>query len=288
MKTIFTSVLLTLFSLPLLVGQNSVTVDGGAPFIAFMSVFNLDGTVNFGSFWAIPDLKAVPNAAANTLTLQPNFSAYANAAPDDEFWINQTTGEGNKDMEGSIFVEPGAGFNGTELTFSGTVQSYTLDEGYTAKYFIKALDPNADFSDALGGSLVFDLPTSGNFSVTAAADELAPGLVIQYGFTIFGRNANPANEADLGNIVVGPGAVSVRDINNLQTKIDIYPNPAVDVLSINSETPVLGYQVSTLLGQTLLSGGATNNVDVSRLAAGTYLVTVQVEEGKKVIKFLKS
>lgn len=287
MKTFFTSIVLTVFSFPTLFAQNTVDVSATDDWIGFMNVFFADGNYDFGSPWGVPDLKTTLDIDANTVILQPNFNTYADN-PDDPNWVDQTTGEGAKVMEASTFVEPGDSFNGMDLTFEGAVISNTLADGYEAKYFIKALDPDDGFSDALGGSGIFDLPESGAFSVTITGDQLPAGLIIQYGFSVTGRNANPDNEADLGNVTVGSSVVSVNDLNDLQTRISIFPNPVSDVLSIDSESPVKSYQVSTLLGQTVLSGQTTNNnVEVSSLAAGTYLITVQVAEGQKTMKFFK-
>jgi len=286
MRSIFTSIVLTLFTLPTLFAQNTIDVDASATWVGFMNVFNLEGGYEFGSGWAVPDLKSVIDTDANTVTLQPNFNTYADN-PGDPFWILEN-GEGAKVMEASTFVEPGDAFNGEDLTFEGGIVSNTLDDSYEVKYFIKALDPNADFSDALEGAGIMDMPESGVFSVTISGDQLAPGLVIQYGFSVTGRNANPANEADLGSVVIGSTLVSTGDLDKLESNISVYPNPVSDMLLIDSESPVQAYQVSTILGQTVLMGQANNNnIDVSSLVAGTYLITVQVEEGQKTMKFLK-
>lgn len=287
MKKSFTIIALSLFSLPMIFAQNDIELSGSDAWIGYMNVFNLSGGYEFGSAWAVPDLKSTPNASANTLTLHPNFNTYANN-PGDPYWINPATGEGNKEMEALTFVEPGATFNGQDLTFSGTVQAYTLDDAYTVKYFIKALDPNADFADALGGAKVFDLPTSGEFSVSATAAELPAGLVIQYGFSVTGLNANPANEADLGSVVLGAGPSSVNDLNTLQIAMSVFPNPTVETLFIKSDAQVQSYQISTLLGQIVQRGSAAQEVDVKNLAAGTYFISVQAKEGNKVMKFIKS
>ncbi len=285
MKKFFTTTVLSLLTLPLLVGQNTVTIDAGASWIGFMTVFNLDGTVNFGDFWAIPDLKSVPNVTDNTVTLHPNFNTYA---PGDDFWVNPDTGEGNKDMEANTFIEPGESFNGADLTFTGTVQSNTLAEGYTARYFIKALDPNNNFADVLEGSLIFDLPTEGVFSVSATADQLPSGLIIQYGFVINGRNANPENEAALGSVVIGDAPTSVNELNNPAIEASVYPNPVIDLLSIKSASPVESFQVLDFLGRQVISGVGSNDVDVSDLPTGTYSIIVEVEEGKKAMNFVKN
>jgi len=278
MKTIITSIALSLLSLPMIFAQNNIQVSGSDSWIGYMNVFNFSGGYEFGSGWEVSALKSTPSVGSNTLTLQPNFNTY-NA--NDPFWTNPNTGAGNKNMEALTFVEPGAAFNGVDLTFSGIVQTYTLDSAYTVKFFIKALDPANDYADVLAGAKVMDLPTSGAFSVSATAAELPAGLLIQYGFSVTGVNANPANEAALGSVTIGAGPVSVNELNELPGKISVYPNPTANTLSIRSEYQVQAYQISTSLGQPVLSGKATNDVDVSSLAAGTYFITVKFEEGEK-------
>ncbi len=247
---------------------------------------NLNGGYEFGSSWEVSALKTTLDASANTIVLQPNFNTYAENAA-DAYWVNQSTGEGEKTMEALTFVEPGAFFNGQDLTFSGAVQSNTLDNGYAAKYFIKALNPDNDYADELAGAGVFDLPASGNFSVSIPGSSLTPGLVIQYGFSVTGRNANPANEADLGRVLIGAGSVSVNDLKTLKAVVSVYPNPTNDILSFKADIDVQSYEVSNLLGQTLLSGSATTNVDVSRLATGNYIITIHTAEGSKLMQFVK-
>ena len=158
----------------------------------------------FGSPWGIPDIATTLDAGANTITLQPNFNCYNGS---DSFW-SDGAGNGNKIMNANTYVEPGASFNGVDITFSGTVVSNDLDlSQYTAKYFIKALNPAAGFSDALGGSATFDLPMSGDFSVTVPGTSLPAGLIIQYGFVVDGINANPANAGALGSVVVSGATI---------------------------------------------------------------------------------
>lgn len=287
MKTVFTSIIFCLFSLPLLVGQNNVEFSASSNWISFMNVFRANGDYWFGDPWSVADLKTTINTGANTLTLQPNFNTYAANSSNPE-WVNQTTGEGAAIMEANTFVEPGATFNGADLTFSGTVVSNTIDDAYVVKYFIKALNPDAGFADALNGAGTFDMPDSGDFSVTIPGSSLATGLIIQYGFSVTGRNANPANEAALGSVIIGAGPSSVNDLNTLQIAMSVFPNPATETLFIKSDAQVEAYQVSTLLGQTVMSGKASKEIDVRNLAAGTYFLTVYAEEGNKVMKFVKN
>ena len=191
--------------------SNMVTADPSSNWVGYMNVFELPengGAYQFGGPWGIPDLKTTLNTGSNSITLQPNFNAY-NDNPTNPYWVNQTTLEGNKFMEANTFIEPGAGFNDQGLIFTGNVTSFTLDTAqYDAKCFIKALDPNAGYADAFGGSKTFNLPMSGSFTVSATAAELPAGLIIQYGFMVTGRNANPADELSLGSVEVEGVSVS--------------------------------------------------------------------------------
>ena len=185
-----------------------VDVNASDNYIAYMNVFDnpanpcCGGGYIFGSPWLLSDVLSTLDAGANTITLQPNFNTY-NAA--DPFW-SDGNGNGNKIMEANTYLENGA-WNGQDLTFSGSVVSNTIADGYSVKYFIKALNPAAGFQDALGGSATMDMPASGDFSVTVPATSLTDGLIVQVGFSVTGFNANPANADALGSVVVTGGAL---------------------------------------------------------------------------------
>jgi len=181
------------------IAQNSVSVNGGAAWLGYANVFLTDGsTFQFGSAWGVADLKSVVNVGANTVTLYPNFNTY-NAA--DPYWSNGAVG--NKVFEANTFVENNA-LAGQVLTFSGNVTSNTLNSAYTAVAFIKGLNPATGYSTDVfvSAPLVAGQP----FSITTDA-AIPAGLVVQYGFTVKGLNANPAQEAALGNVVVASNVV---------------------------------------------------------------------------------
>ncbi|WP_447636682.1 T9SS type A sorting domain-containing protein [Flavobacterium microcysteis] len=69
-----------------------------------------------------------------------------------------------------------------------------------------------------------------------------------------------------------------------------YPNPVVDVLNLSYTQEISNVSVFNLLGQQVISKtiGATDaSVDMSNLAAGTYLVKVAVDNQIKTIKVIK-
>lgn len=66
-------------------------------------------------------------------------------------------------------------------------------------------------------------------------------------------------------------------------KLKVYPNPVTDVLTIGANTEGVDFQILNLLGQQVLSGKATQRIDVSALPQGTYFMKVGVEQ----VKFVK-
>ena len=181
-------------------GATQAISDASAAWIGYANVFELPengGGYQFGSGWALGDLKSVPDPVAGTVTLQPNFNTYGDGS--DAYWVNQLTGEGNKTFEGNTYVQ-NDDLVGNAITFSGDVSSYTLDAGYTATAFIKVF--NADYSFLKTESTA--LTTAGSFLVTYTNVE-AGDAHVQYGYQVVGPNANPADEVALGSIVIVDG-----------------------------------------------------------------------------------
>ena len=244
---------------------NATVFDANATWLGYMNVFELPengGGFAFGSGWGLADLQSIITPATNSVKLLPNVNTYADN-PTDPFWVNQTTLEGNKTMEANTFVEPGASANDNDLTFAGNVVSNTLDSAYSATYFIKALDPNNGYADAFGGSKTFDLPASGEFSVSATAAELPAGLIVQYGFTVTGPNADPALVGTLGSVVVNgdfeTGAVQ-------STPVYVRLNGAAQNLN---QTGVIDFASSGAQSPQVLLLGETLDYMVSTIGAVT-------------------
>ena len=263
--------------------QNTVNVDASAEIVGFANVFetpaNGEGYV-FGEGWGVPDLKTTLDTGANTITLQPNFSAYDAADP---FWVDPVTLEGNKYFEGNTFVENTTDLVGSALTFNGTVVSNDLDAAYESFAFIKVF--NADFS-------VLKIETAPlvagqNFSITYT-DVEPEDTTVQYGFLVYGQNANPADEAALGSIVVTAQSLNVNEFN--ANAISTFPNPATDVFNINSQEAVKSVAIYNVLGQQViqLAPDATNvAVQIANLKAGVYMAQIATATGTKTVKFVK-
>ncbi len=265
--------------------QQIVTVDGTATWNGYANVFETDangGGFAFGSGWAIPDLKSTVDAGANTVVVQPNFNTWGDGT--DPFWVDQTTGEGNKVFEANTFIENNA-LAGDELFFRGTVNSNTLDAGYVAVAFIKVF--NADFSvlkeetQPLVEGEVFTV----SYTNVEAAD-----TVVQYGFKVTGLNADPANEGALGSIEIGEAALSVDDANAIQ--LNVFPNPSNNQWTINTNAQVItAIEIFDVVGKKVISlepNTSSTIIDASKLTAGVYIASVTSNTGTTSVKLIKS
>ena len=248
----------------------------------YINAFNVSNDAYaFGFPYGVADMKTT--IAASSVTLQPNFKIFVDEAANTA-WFNN--GAAVVYIEGSSFAEP-SGLNDSDLTFEGNVSAFSIDSGYKVVAFIKALDPNNGYTTVTNEST--ELTATGDFSVSATAAQLAAGMLIQYGFSVTGVPADPANESALGSVVVGEKATaSIDDV--LFDGLKVYPNPASSVLNISADTSMDSATIHNLLGQQVKNITINANkisLDVSDLNSGIYLV--KITSGSKQIskKFIK-
>lgn len=281
MKKIMYTFLCMAFSVVTMNAQVTVDFDADADFIGFANVFETPangGGFVFGEVWGVPDLKTVVNTGAGTVTLQPNFNTWDVADP---FWVTPG-GEGNKIFEGNTFVEDGT-LVGEVLTFRGRCDSFTIDNSYAVKAFIKVF--NSDFSVLKEVNTI--LVAGENFEITY--DDVEPAdAVVQYGFAVTGLVADPADEGTLGNVVISAPVLSIND--NSLLNLATYPNPTSGVITLRSSNELTNATVFNALGQEVKSfelNSSVSTLDISELAGGMYFVRVSAEAGEEVIQIIK-
>ncbi|TCN60011.1 right-handed parallel beta-helix repeat-containing protein [Flavobacterium circumlabens] len=71
------------------------------------------------------------------------------------------------------------------------------------------------------------------------------------------------------------------------SKFSIYPNPATNFITIDSEIPVEKYQIFNGSGQKLMEGSERNKINISELGAGMYFIKFQIENKNYVSKIIK-
>ncbi|WP_047545776.1 T9SS type A sorting domain-containing protein [Psychroserpens sp. Hel_I_66] len=273
---------------------NFSSPDDGGSGGAFMNVFDnpKNGTIGgfqFGSGWGIPDLVAILDTNANTVTLKPN-----RIGDPDAYWQTAGVLEGNKIMDANLFIQNDA-LVGTSFSFTGDVVSNTIDDSglsipYDATAFIKVF--NADFSGVIGSDIA-DLSTSGEFALSMDATAFPADSHVQYGFQFIGPNLSSDASFDaaydaVGSIVIQPATLSVDDFNTSQ--FSVFPNPAKNNWTINANSTIKSVQVYDILGKRVVSMSTSSNnvnIDATNLTTGMYIAQITSENGSKNIKLVK-
>lgn len=196
--------------------STTIFFDPTAAYVGFANVFETPangGGFVFNGGWGVPDLQTVvdPTPVTGTVTLQPNFNTWN---PSDPFWVDPATGLGNKDFEGNTFVEDNT-LVGQNLTWTGFVISNTIDPAYEHVAFIKVFNANFSVLKMVTAPLV-----EGEFFEVVYTDVEPEDAVVQYGWYVKGLNADPANEAALGSVIIGtesPGCGDFSYTNEVPT-----------------------------------------------------------------------
>jgi hypothetical protein len=271
--------------------QNVVDATASTSWVGYNNVFP-DCQGSFGYFIPNAELFKVTTTIdipGNTITLQPQVTEY-DAQPGVCVWDNGA-GAGGSTVEGNTYIEP-AGFADQDLTFQGRVSSNTLDGAYTGIAFIKGLDPNAGFADVVGVSV--PLPADGtNFSISATAAQLSstttPGIIVQYGFSITGRNLPGADAAAAGSIVVTEFLLDTNDFK--ADNFNVSPNPTTDVWTVKGQRTIKSVNVYDVLGKQVMNlqpNRTDVSIDATTLPKGLYFARVATELGSNSIKLIKN
>lgn len=72
-----------------------------------------------------------------------------------------------------------------------------------------------------------------------------------------------------------------------QNQFKVFPNPATNKLSIESNFVIDSYIIYNLLGEKQLEGKYNSNIDISTLAKGMYLIQMKNETSFSTVKFIK-
>ena len=266
--------------------QNTVSVASSQSWNAYVNAYNVsDSGYKFGFSYTFSDLRAT--ATSSSVTLQPNTAIWAGEA-NNSAWFDQGASVQTPLLyiEASSYIEDNS-LAGSDLTFNGNVSVSDLSSDYTAVAFIKALDPNSGYATVVNATA--SIGTTGNFSITVSARELVPGFIIQYGFSVTGPLADPA-DTSLGSIVIEESTASVE--NNDLIGVSLYPNPSNSSWNIKTDNAAINsIEVFNVLGRRIISQkNNTNAVSISTqgLANGIYTAKITTELGAKTVKLIKN
>jgi len=264
---------------------NSVTVATSQSWNGYVNAFNVsDNGYAFGFPYGAADLRAT--ATATSMTLEPNILIWTAEATNAD-WFDQgaATQTANKYIEASSYIEDNT-LAGSDLTFTGNVSVSDLGSEYTVVAFVKALDPNAGYATVVNNTA--DISSTGDFTTSATAAELAAGYIIQYGFSVTGPLADPA-DTTLGSVVIGEATAGVED--NSFVNVSVYPNPSNSNWNFRTGNTVINsVEVFNLLGKRVVSQNNNStelSISTQGLSSGIYIARITTEQGVKSVKLIR-
>ena len=156
------------------------------------------------------------------------------------------------------------------------IVSGTFYDGY--QWYSRPLNSSAPFLPIPGAtqeSFIFDWATYNQTEIVVWCIFNEPG-------SYFSNSI----EVDIQDCFLG-----VRDHTSKSKYINLFPNPADNLLSILSGDSIEEIEIINSLGQKVLKQENTSNnsqIDVSDLESGIYILSARFRDGKATIKFVKS
>ncbi|MGL6037940.1 MAG: reprolysin-like metallopeptidase [Soonwooa sp.] len=179
--------------------------------------------------------------------------------------------------------------------------SYDFTAKYTGTSFssdqvIVWIDYNkdGDFDDAGEQVLITPKKTSpwtGSITIPATAASGTTRMRVRLHDTSYGANTTPCGSSNYGQVedyTLNIGTLAVSDVNSTKNGLQVYPNPASDVITINNIAAKSTYQIFNMAGQVVANGATDGKVQVSKLDKGVYIITIESNGQKSQTKFIKN
>lgn len=118
---------------------------------------------------------------------------------------------------------------------------------------------------------------------------LSPPLILPNNIPFYSTGYGPSFPYFTKLIEVSYDNLATNEVE--KNDVLIYPNPAKNSLFIKSKDIILGYEIYSLEGRKLLSKEqkiGLDNIDVSKLSVGNYLLKLKMQKGEKTFKFIKN
>lgn len=171
-------------------------------------------------------------------------------------------------------------------SFTGT--SYADDQVFVWIDF----NQDGDFEDA--GELVLTTakklsPWTGNITIPATALTGKTRMRVRLHDSSLTPNSTPCGTSSYGQVEdysVNIGALAVADVK--KNNIQVYPNPATDVINISNVSSKTKFEIYNVGGQLVNQGTTDGKVNVSKLTKGVYILTVESNGEKSQTKFIKN
>ena len=92
--------------------------------------------------------------------------------------------------------------------------------------------------------------------------------------------------SEMTNLVGGTSFCNALSVNNIESQINVSPNPFHNFISIKSTSGNENYKLYSNLGQLIYEGNANENHDFSALANGIYFLKIS-DKATTTVKLIK-
>ena len=265
---------------------NSVTVATSQAWNAYVNAFNVsDNGYAFGFPYTVSDLRATPTSFKYDFRAKHCYLDCRGLKLQLGLTKVQLHRLLSYTLKQVLIIEDNT-LAGSDLTFTGNVSVSDLGSGYTVVAFVKALDPNAGYATVVNNTA--DISSTGDFTASATAAELAAGYIIQYGFAVTGPLADPA-DTTLGSVVIGEATAGVED--NSIVNVSVYPNPSNSNWNFRTgNTVITSVEVFNLLGKRVVSQNNNSTeiaISTQGLSSGIYIARITTKQGVKSVKLIR-
>jgi chitodextrinase len=219
-------------------------------FVGIKSISNATSSDNgYGDFTS--QIAQVTNGETVTLTLSAGF-AYSNYSERWRVWIDYNQ---NGTFENNEKVVQGVTYNGNNYSYSFTVPNNALEGNTRMRVVMKyGSYPNP----------------CGNYTWGETED-----------YTI-----NISKKEGLEGKYAGPGYDLGEELTDSELDINVYPNPAQDLLNIESVN-AQSYRIHDLSGRVVKQGAFARKISINDLPNGNYILITSDGRGEQQTRFVK-
>lgn len=191
-------------------------------------------------------------------------------------------------MDPSKLITLNQGSSGNAISVTKAWTSSAYSEGVTAWIDFNRDGNFADTEIIFTSTPNTTTPVSGTFSVPANAYAGGKNVIMRVMMTYNGQAVNGCDAYAYGEIEDYPVKIlqvlGTDDIIKNNDGIQIYPNPATDVLNVTKVSDKASYKIYGTTGQLVGSGNVNSGkINVSALVKGGYIITIE-EKGKDIFK----
>ncbi len=230
-------------------------------------------------------VQAVPNTSANNFATSVQSYGFTLIIPDG-VTITATTSLG---AAANVTF-----FDGNNVSMP-TIDGYLITETLGSPMSLSA--PSAGTNSDVFTFTVNANPTSGELKVLENNSTLATTVtslksfmqadMIDNGMAQFVNVVDPNAAAVSGMSTFNFATLSVNDVQLTENQLEIYPNPASDMINIQTNSNISNVAIYNISGKKVLQANRTD-INISRLSQGMYILKITSDNGAQITKrFIK-